>query len=307
MLSFAKKVSVGASPAKSPKFLLHRHLSGFDPARSVHRIHASELTKPEGFCPRRYALLDVTKTKPKDKWLTTSENVTYSMGRWLQDQVVNWFADMDMAISHWECMGCRKLFEFQKRPQRCGDCGVRSFAPKEVRFEDPETKASGGIDMLLSLGDPKLLPVEIKTIDKDQFKALAAPLGEHRLRTSLYLNIIEKDVSGRSDLVNCQEGLVFYVSKGAYGCADAQLEEWGLTDKFSPFKEYRIKRNDAGIKDLLARAKAITDFRAGKVGMPCGTCATALIPRATRCDMKKHCFSGEHPASHDWKELASTG
>ena len=44
----------------------------------------------------------------------------------------------------------------------------------------------------------------------------------------------------------------------------------------------------------------LKEFRAGKVGMPFGICATALVPRAMKCPLRAACFSGEHPPVHDW-------
>src|SRR5262245_20381392 len=97
-ITFLKKAK-DLHPVHSLKYLLHNHLTGFDPARPLIRVHASEMTK-DSFCPRMYALADKTKLKQKDQWLKTSEQVTYELGRQLQDSVVNWFADMGKAFCH---------------------------------------------------------------------------------------------------------------------------------------------------------------------------------------------------------------
>ena len=283
------------TPTRSIKFLLHKHLSGPETARPLSRIHASELTKPDGLCARMYALSDVTKTKPKDGWLTTSEQVTFGMGRHLQDDVVNWFADMGKAVGHWRCVACNSLHEFCKRPLGCKVCGTKVFKPGEVRFESAKNGASCGIDTLLALGELKLRPVEIKTMDKDQFKALVAPLAEHRLRTNLYLRLIDESDSPWSNLVATDVATVLYVSKGGYGCADPQLKTWGLSDGFSPFKEFDIQRHDADTNVLATTSKQVKDFRSGKIGMPKGICTTAMSKRAIACPRKGVCFSGEYP------------
>ena len=298
-MTFLKKAKA-FQPTQSVKYLLHSHLNGPDPARPMSRLHASELTKPEGFCPRHYALADATKTKPKDNWLTTSEEVTFHIGRVLQDAVVNWFADMGKAFCHWKCQGCGHNHEFQLRPMKCVSCGSKNFWPKEVRFESAETGASCGVDMLVALGEKKLKPIELKTMDKDQFKDLKGPLAEHRLRTNLYLRIMAESSSPWSNTVNHEKATVLYISKGGWGCADPQLKEWGLKEQFSPFKEFEISRDDSQTDDLADRARTVKEFRAGKVGMPFGICATALVPRAMKCPLRAACFSGEHPPVHDW-------
>jgi len=299
-MQFLKKASE-MKPEASIKYMLHRHLSTYEPARPLSRIHASALTKEEGFCPRFYVLSDLTKTKPKDEWLTTSENVTFRMGRDSQDAVVHWFADMGKAIGHWKCLGCGTMHEFTLRPEKCKACGIKAFRPEEVRFQSALNGASCGVDMLVGMGEPKLRPVELKTMDKDQFKTLLAPLAEHKLRTNLYLRLIEESPHPWSKNVSTEKATIMYISKGGYGCADPDMAKWGLSDKFSPFKEFTITRDDSQTNDLVARAKAVTDFRAGKVGMPTGICPSALSKRAHFCKLKTTCFSGDHPPKHDWK------
>ena len=296
-ISFLKKASA-AVPSRSLKYQLHEHLAGFEDGRPFANIHASELTKPDGLCPRLYALADVTKAKAKGQWLSTSEQVTFHMGRVLQDSVVNWFADMGKAVGHWKCTACGTLHQFMKRPAKCTACNTSHFIPKEVRFVSAINGASCGVDMLLAMGDPKLVPIELKTMDKDLFKDLKAPLAEHRLRTNLYLRLIKESAHPWSNQVDTTRSIVMYISKGGYGCADPELKQWGLSESYSPFKEFEIKRVDKDTDVLAERAKVVTDFRAGKIGMPFGLCTTALSKRAVGCQLKAACFSGEHAPVH---------
>ena len=301
MVGFLKKAK-DLMPQRSVRYLLHKHMSGYDKARPLSRVHASELTKPEGLCPRMYALADATKFKPKDQWLTTSQAMTFQIGRDQERNLVNWFADMGKAVCHWKCIACGRLHEFQTRPVACAACGVKAFEPREVRFESAVSGASCGVDMLLSLGEPKLRPVEIKTMDKDEFKALKAPLAEHRWRTNLYLRLIAESDHSWSSLVATDAATIIYISKGGYGCADPELKKWGLTEQYSPFKEFEVKRDDKETDDLVKRAKAIKDFREGKAGMPAGICATAMSKRAQTCPLKAACFGGDHPPVYEWND-----
>ena len=298
-MTFAK-MKDGMPAVKSLRYLLHTHLNGPEQGRSLARVHASALTKEEGFCPRLYALADVTKAKPRDEWLTTSENVTYRMGRDQQDALVHDFADMGKAVGHWACRGCSRLYEFQARPLKCETCFCKAFKPEEVRFVSDVTSASCGIDMLVNLGDPRLTAVELKTMGKEQFKGLLAPLAEHRVRTNLYLRIIRESSQPWAKYVDTNRAIVLYVEKGGFGVQDDQLKTWGLKEGFSPFKEYEIKRIDKDTDDYALRAKVVKDFRAGTVGMPVGICPSALTKRAVYCQLKNACFSGTYPPEHVW-------
>jgi hypothetical protein len=290
-----------AVPTASLRYWLHNHLNIQQPARSNDPVHASSLTKPEGFCPRYYALLDTTQAKEWPEFLDTSMNVTFAIGRWMQDWIVHQFADMGKAVCDWECVSCGNITYVGKRPLVCEtpDCHCKSFKPIEMRFISKVTGASCGVDMLVELGSGKLRPVEIKTIAPEPYKALVAPLAEHRLRTNLYLRIIEEsEVEG----VDTDLALVLYISKGGYGCLAPDLAPMGIKERFSPFKEFIIKRNDNDTEAPSARAKVVKDFRAGEVGMPRGICPTALTKRACVCSLKDVCFSGDYPPVYDWKD-----
>ncbi|WP_266032523.1 hypothetical protein [Brucella intermedia] len=295
------KTAKKAMPTMGVKFLLHKHLSGWDPARPISRIHASDLTKEGGICPRFYALHDLSGAKPKDGWLTTSERMTFQIGRDQERNIVLWFAEMERAICHWKCANCGTQHDFTLRPKGCSKCGCRWLEPREVRFESAECGASCGVDMLVKLNQPKLRIVELKTMDKDEFKSLKAPLAEHQWRTNLYLRLVSESTHPWAKQVDTAEATIMYISKGGYGCADPDPEKWGLFEKFSPFKEFTVKRDDKLTDELVARAKAVTDFRKKKVGVPCGVCSTAMSKRAAKCTRKKECFSGEYPATYDWK------
>lgn len=298
-LPFAKKMSQIA-PTTSLKYLLHHNLGGIQPARPIHNVHASALTKPtEEFCPREYALYDVTKFKLKPEYLGAADVITFDMGNDLQGRIVHHFADMGRAIGHWKCQGCGHLHEFCKRPVECAMCGCKAFRAEEVRFISDYSGASCGIDCLIEMTG-KLLPIEIKTMKKEEFEKLTAPLAEHRLRTSLYLRIIAESKQLWAQKVNTNEARVLYVCKAGY-ISDPELKKWGLTDKFSPFKEFTLSRKDDVTVTPSERAKVVKQFRAGEVGMPCGICATGMVKRAQTCRMKNACFSGDHPPEHDWK------
>jgi hypothetical protein len=287
-------------PKRTAKFFLHHYLAGFEKARPMKVLHASELTKPDGFCPRAYALSDATATAPKGRWLSTSEQVTFQMGRDLERNVVSWFGDMGRATCHWTCLACGIQHAFQLRPAKCRACNGTRFEPKEVRFESAATGASCGVDMLLALGGAKLVVHELKTMDKDEFKALVAPLAEHRLRTNFYLRIVAESTSLWAKQVDTSEAYIVYVSKGGFGCADKGLKGYGIKESFSPFKEFRITRDDAATESTARLAKIVKQYREGEVGMPAGICPTALSKRASGCAWKNACFSGEYAPAYHW-------
>ena len=289
---------------KTLRYWLHQHYSGYETDRPFKNVHASEVTKDDGICPRLYALNDLTKKKPGQRWLSTAERLTYQMGRDQERNIVEAFADMGKSICHWRCVNCSRLHPFQSRPFKCEECGAKVFKPEEVRFESDVTGISCGVDMLVALGEPKLRPCELKTMAADQFKELKAPLAEHRLRTSLYLRLMAESDHSWASMVNHQKATILYISKSAYGVVDETLGGIGVKERFSPFKEFDVVRDDKATDYLVDRAKIVKDYREKKIGMPCGLCPTALSKRAAGCDYKTECFSGDYPPQHKWNGSA---
>lgn len=299
--AFAQKLA----PEQSLKARLHKHLAGPESGRSMTVLHASAVTKSD-FCARRNAIVTATGIKPPSEYVSTASRVTYTQGRLLQDQVVNWCADMGIAVGDWKCAACGKLHRFQKRPLKCDNglgqftggpqmnCGARDFHPVEVRFTSPLSGISGGFDMIVNLGSPKLRLTEIKTIKGEDFKALAAPLAEHKLRTALYLRIAAESQHPLSGHVDDQIATVLYLSKG-HGVGDPTLKPMGVNESLSPFKEFQVYRDDALTDPLVKHGAAFWAWRHGKGGMPDRVCASAGDKKAKFCPAAQYCFGDVFP------------
>lgn len=301
MVQFTKLVAQQNAHAHSLKFLLHKHLAGYKPARSTTNIHASDLMKDGvAFCPRMYCLLDIAKDKkPKDEFLSTSLRMTFEIGLSIEDAVVHWFADMGKAVGNWKCVYCGVVRFFCKRPIMCANCNCRMFTHDQIRFVSKTSGISCGVDMLVHLKGTKHTLVEIKTIDKEEFKKLVGPLAEHKWRTSLYPRIVDESDHLHKDKIDTTEAAVLYVSKGGFGCLDNDVRVWKtkglLADAdFSPFKEFFIARNDTATQEKVNLATKIKTYREGGP-MPKGVCPTQFCDRASKCMVAPMCFSGKYP------------
>ncbi len=276
--------------------LLHKTLPGLQDGRSVDVIHSSSLTKssPE-FCPREHVLLGITNEKPKAEFLGTSQVVTFGLGRAIQDLFNNeWL--LNYMVGDWVDKTTGEVVKASKRPTKPGH-----WVYVEINFVSKISGASGGVDGVIDIGGPKLHMVEVKSIDKDAFISLSAPLAEHRLRTNYYLRLISESDHPLKDKIDTSKGSVIYVSK-AFGVKDPTIKDMeGVRDSsFSPFKEYTVKRDDTKTERLNTLAKAVYDYRAGKVGMPRGVCRNSAVKRAASCGAIRPCWSGKYPATNNW-------
>lgn len=296
------KLMQGLAKEVSVKNMIHKRLAGWEKARSHANIHASDLMKELEYCPRETVLLDMGVGKKKDNFVGTSLRITFDHGRDIESRVRNdWLRDV--AVGMWKCGTCgNKHPTFGKVPKVGCSCGYPKWEYDEYRFEASKSGVSGGVDLFLDVGEPKLRLVEIKTMDKDEFKKLLAPLAEHKFRTSLYLRLAAESEDDISDRVNLNVANILYVTK-SFGFKDESLKSDGISDApFSPFKEFTVTRDDSLSETHLAKAEVATAFRHTKTGMPAGICHSSLNNRAQKCSCALPCFSGKYPAVVTWLE-----
>jgi hypothetical protein len=268
---------------------LKEHLGKPLKARSHKEIHASDLTK-EHFCPREVALLDTLILTRKDQHVGTAMRVTFDVGeltakaftdKWLRDKVVG----------DWYCLRCAAMRRFVKYPDptdSTGGCSTLGhlWEHMEIRFKDEYFQYSGAIDCILDLGAPKLTIVELKIMAPEMFAKLEAPLAEHRIRTNLYMNLVENSKHPNKDKINTKWAKILYISRG-YG-------KKGESGEVLPFKEFDVERNDDDLETPLGKALAVKHFRVtGQI--PGGICPFSYSPEAKSCTVNNQCFSGKYP------------
>jgi len=277
------------------KYLLHRELAITDPPRSLEILHASELTKQdEEFCPRQRALLLRDGDNRKSKSLGTAMNVTYQHGRWYEDQVRNvWLRKY--ALGNWQCLTCHHLHEYQTVPETCDSCNRPGDGCVyiEPRAYSPYYDTSCGIDMLMWQDSKESLTViEIKSMDKDVFKTLHAPLSEHRQRTAFYLDLLSHSTWMDFDVeINLEWAYLLYICKG-FGFKDDYEGRNGIADGMhSPFKEFKVKRADPKtLKTVYDKALQVKKFKADG-NLPKRICPSITCKRAKWCTVKSTCFA----------------
>jgi len=283
-------VKESLAPKKTIINSLRENLGGEVKARSHEFIHASDITK-ETFCPREVALLDLTKGERKKEYIAPYLRVIFDMGDTLATLLrEKWLGNLSWG--NWRCRSCGMAQDLCKKPNEL----IAPFKCKhnweyiEVRFHHPKYQFSGGIDVFLDLGAPKLTMVEIKTMDKDQFAALAAPLAEHRIRTNLYMRLIEDSEHPEKHRFDTQLAKVIYIAKSG----GKKHPDYG--DEILPFKEFDVVRDEEALKPALSLAAKVAVFRKKGI-IPPGICPTSYSPTAKSCSVLQPCFSGKYPAS----------
>lgn len=287
-MQFIKKVLAAQWDGASLVDLLGKNLSGWRPTRNFRTLHASQLTDDQvPFCPREAAILDLVKKPPRERYVSVAMQVAFDQGKSLHEHVrSHWLKNV--VIGDWHCDWCGLMLPFQLYPDySCPQCTHFRWAYKEPVFVSQLTGVSGSMDTFISFNLPKVLLTEIKTVDKDQFKTLKAPLAEHRLRTILYLHLIRDSNRPERHQIDQNRAKVLYISKG-FGIK-------GEDGKITPFKEFDITYNQESIQGYLDKAMALQDFRTKKAGMPKGICPTSFVNRVKSCACPQECWSSAYP------------
>lgn len=275
-------------PLGSLQALLHKHIARKDEDRPPWNLHASDITKETGFCPRYPVLMKLHDIPLPKKGVTTSMAVTWKWGRMVEAQVIEWFAEMGLAHGDWLCNhhGCGKVHLWRTRPAACVKCGGQEFFYVEPRAKSEWSGASSGLDMLVRMpGRPLLTFTEVKSIDATAFKELLAPLAEHRARTLLSLRNIAESGDPKMKQVDNQVAFTLYVSKGGYGVKTA------IEGGFSPFKEYQVHRNDPAIEHYAAASRLAHLALKGEGPLPERVCKHTSDSKAQRCAAMGKCFA----------------
>ncbi len=285
------------------KRMLHERIAGNHPGRPLKTIHASAVTNTEKrFCPREHSIYSITEVLPVDEFLSTALNITFEYGRFIQDKINNeWL--VDIMVGDWVCGVCGTQAETGKRPKIKCSCGYKKWQYKELNFVSEDCGISGGVDILLDTGVGKFTVVELKTIDKDQFKDLNAPKAEHRQRTNLYLRLIKESKHPIAPFIDTKSAIILYVSK-SYGFLDHTIKEYPFKDDlFSPFKQFQIKAEHEAVDSICNLAKQVFTFRKGLTPIPEKICNSILDKRAKVCCCSKDCFSTKYPDNKYMREV----
>lgn len=264
---------------------LHGNMTAYDEHRGVEQVHGSDLTREEPFCPREYALLHHVGKYKKGMTIAAPLRHTFDMGRDIEARVQNEYL-LDEAVGHWRCASCGDIKTFCKKPKVGCD---RQEIKCVWRYEEVKIKhglLTCSLDLFVDTHKGKLKLVELKTMIKEQFTELKAPLAEHRLRTQLYLWMVAR--SGYADDVDSKEAIVLYIAK-SYGKMNQAV------GSITPFKEYRVKRDDEALAEILLALARYEQYRQ-KGTLPKGICPNSACKRATGCTVRKECFSGKFKA-----------
>lgn len=245
--------------------------------------HVSSLI---GICPRRHILAHVHKLE-RIKSVIPAMRLVWALGRAAETHVRGQFIESVQrhgVVGAWACKcGYLKHTGLYLDAAACPRCRFKHTNYKEAPLFDHEARITGSPDMLFIRPDTKkIMVVEFKSMNKDDFGKLNAPKRDHVLQAMAYNELLR--------LNGCEQDThvtIIYVSK------DYQV--------VSPYKEFQIERTseyETNIKIMWENAHTISDaIKANssglEVGIPdrLGSCTSIDSSTAKSCDCVGLCFA----------------
>ena len=247
-----------------------------------HYIHVSALVD---LCPRQYYLAHEHGTEDYRDHLgqrfTGGHLVTFALGRavdaYVKERVVGATQRRGM-FGLWTCRCGRSRRTGMYVPTLCETCELDTDVYNEPVLRNEEYCITGRPDVTLVDSNDHLLPIEVKSMARDRWTALDAPLADHVLQALLYRWLYECE--GRRVHTHV---IILYVAKEfRYG---------------SPYKEFHVDAmSDINLNILrlaLHLAAQIRDARNTSTPPARVLCSDATCARARNCPVQALCFNME--------------
>lgn len=246
-------------------------------------LHGSSLP---GICSRKEALSrlanDLRTVTPNP-----ADRIVWALGRAAETHVRTQFVESQRRhdiIGTWSCL-CGELKHSGRynRALRCPRCSTLADNYNELTLWDHNAKIVGNPDLLyIRPDDQSIRVVEIKSINKKEFDALAAPKIDHVIQASIYQRLLEMN----DDDADTSAVTIFYV------CKDYA---------FKPYKEFHVVTTPQirlMLDDMWANAYDIATWkaqRASGVMTPLperqALCSSSQATKAKNCERCAACFA----------------
>lgn len=235
--------------------------------------HVSSLI---GGCVRQYVLATRFNVKILES-VTGGHRVMWKIGRAVETHVRDSFLEgtgRQGVYGRWKCQ-CGKVDHLGLYPSRGCNCQNEPLKYVEPVLLDEEAKIIGSPDMTLILGNFFFVPVEVKSMNKDDFDDLTAPLPDHIAQAASYRRLYQLQGRRVHDKV-----IIIYTKKEF---------KWG-----SPYKEFHVDCTtdlvQGIVNTMVDKATSIATSVAASVTPERHICQSAANPIAKRCPVAHLCF-----------------
>lgn len=251
--------------------------SGINNFRSVKYLHVSDLL---GKCVRKMALSAMLDLPMPSGHIQDSMGLTFAQGTAIHDFVKDKVAKghPEKLFGRWGCLCGKTITEPMLRLSvpniACSECGTVPDKYHELELHDDDLMMVGSPDITLYLEELEAYyPVEIKSINPEDWKEIARPKPDHVLQVLFYWYLMKKLGYSVADQIS-----ILYVNKG-------------YVFK-SPFKEFIVYPEEVieRLDEYIEEAKALKEAREGGPLPPRTVCSSISCKDAKECHVAVTCF-----------------
>jgi len=203
----------------------------------------------------RMHVIGTKEVVERTRYMTFRDRILFGIGNGLHEYAQNtgWIFGSNR-VGWWRCRACGKILYFGTPPtMRCSHCGANkkaiSYYEHPFRMKNP-VMVTGHVDMFLRRRG-LIRVAEIKTIAKEQFEKLKAPLVQHEYQVQTYMMLAGTDKRIPVE-VDDSEGYIVYISKG-------------YSQKHFPLKVFAVRKSTEIRKRVLRK---LQEFKDGFDGYP---------------------------------------
>lgn len=242
-------------------------------------VHVSSLISKD-WCSRAH-LINLVHQNSGFQNVLPQMRIVWALGRAAEAHVRKQFAlahGRHRMIGNWRCdCGTTTMEGHGSNSLKCRVCEQPVAHYGELLLQDNDNGIVGSPDLVFETEDG-LTVVEVKSIKKDSFTELTAPLMDHVIQCYGYVRhlrkVVDKPVRGK----------VFYVAKDY------------VSPKLSPYKEYAISDYEENAEKIYSVLREdVREMRkaAAAGGYPArlAECSSPLSTRAKACTACTLCFS----------------
>ncbi len=242
-------------------------------------LHLSAILK--SICQRQVRFSDENPDKKVYDNVTGGHRVMWKLGRAVESHIRESYikgVKGEGVYGVWEC-DCRALSKtgfYDATWAECGRCRKKANTYKEFTVYDHEAGVVGNPDFLIDIGGVMYI-VEIKSMNPEDYDALAAPLPDHIYQAAGYRRLM----NGNDFDVAPQVIIVYCTKKFKFG---------------SPYKEFHVDVDKEGFNNVLDGAWTVAAHvresrRKGTIPAE-RVCKNASSPMARNCPHVTDCMQG---------------
>lgn len=229
--------------------LVYNRLMRTERDRDCDPIHASDLTKKD-FCAREIWLRRHHEILGRERFIPAQLGWAFKFGDFLNDVLTNDIL-RDTIYGEWECDRCHHRYVGMAK-DKCTKCANGRYKYREIVMTDAGLRVISSKDLFLAHNNA-LLMHEIKSMDKDEFRNIKAPLPEHQERTHLYMYLVRRNIAQYKALEKFLDRNYFYIS---YFCKCVGLKHKD-TGKVTPVRTFKLKYDPKIAAPFVERARLV--------------------------------------------------